>query len=96
MLGLCRIDRGREEVTATGPLADREFLVPNMVCEGCVEKIAETLTSIPGVRDVKPKVPQKCIRVRYEPGKVGEQQLKDAFGRIGFPVLDCSGRLEIT
>ena len=48
MLGLCRIDPGREEVTATAPLGDREFLVPNMVCEGCAEKIAETLTSIPG------------------------------------------------
>ena len=87
MLGLCRIDPGREEVTATAPLGDREFLVPNMVCEGCAEKIAETLTSIPGVRDVKPKVPQTCIRVRYEPGKAGDQQIKDALGRIGFPVL---------
>ena len=73
---------------ATGPLGDREFLVSNMVCQGCAEKIVETLTSIPGVRDVKLKVPQTCIPVRYELGESCEQQLKDAFGRIGFPVLD--------
>ena len=88
-LGIRRVEIGREEETATGPLADRDFLVPNMVCEGCAERIAGALTSIPGVRDVTSEVPQKRIRVRYEPGKVREQQLKDALGRIGFTVLDA-------
>ena len=88
-LGIRRVDLGREEVSATGPLADREFLVPNMVCEGCAEKIEGALTSMPGVREVRSKVPQKRIRVRYEPGKVREQQLKDALGNIGFTVLDA-------
>ena len=41
MLGIRRVELGREELTATGPLADREFLVPNMVCEGCAEKLRE-------------------------------------------------------
>lgn len=76
-------------MTATGPLADREFLVPNMVCEGCAEKIVGALASIHGVREVRPRVPQKCIRVRYEPEKVREQQLKEALGKIGFTVLDA-------
>ncbi len=88
-LGIRRVAPGREEVTATGPLADREFLVPNMVCEGCAEKIAGALTSIPGVRDVRPAVPQKRIRVRYEPENVREQQLKDALAKIGFTALDA-------
>ncbi|MBI3491757.1 MAG: heavy-metal-associated domain-containing protein [Acidobacteria bacterium] len=88
-LGIRRVDLGREEVTGTGVLADREFLVPNMVCEGCAEKIAGALTSMPGVRDVRSKVPQKRIRVRYEPGKVREQQLKDALSGIGFTALDA-------
>ena len=87
-VGVHRRDRGREEVTATGPLADWEFLIPNMVCEGCAERIAGALTSIPGVRDVKPKVPQKRIRVRYEPGQVREQQLRDALTKIGFEAAD--------
>jgi len=88
-LGIRRVAPGREEVTPPRPLADREFLVPNMVCEGCAEKIAGALTSIPGVRDVRPKVPQKRIRVRYEPEKVREQQLKDALSKIGFTALDA-------
>ena len=89
-LGIRRIVPGRERVTATGPLADREFLVPNMVCEGCAEKIAGALISVPGVRDVRPNVPQKRIWVRYEPEKVREQQLKDALAKIGFTTLDTS------
>ena len=87
-LGIRRVDLGGEEVTDTGPMADREFLVPNMVCEGCAEKIAGALTSMPGVRHVRSNVPQKCIQVRYDPGKVREQQLKDAVRKIGFTALD--------
>ena len=89
-LGIRRSDPGgEEEVAASRPLADREFLVPNMVCDGCAEKIAGALTSMHGVRDVTPKVPQKRIRVRYEPEKVREQQLKDALTKIGFEALDA-------
>ena len=87
-LGIRRMEVGREAVTASGPLADREFLVPNMVCEGCAEKIAGALNSMPGVREITSKVPQKRIRVRYEVGKVREQQLKDALNGIGFAALD--------
>ena len=87
-LGIRRAIRERE-VTAMGPLADREFLVPNMVCEGCAEKIAGALTSIPGVREITSRVAKKRIRVRYEPGKVQEHQLKDALTKIGFTALDA-------
>ncbi len=89
MLGIRRVELGREEGTATGPLADREFLVPDMVCEGCAEKIAGALTSIPGVLHVTSKVPHKRIRVRYEPWNVREHQLKDALKSIGFTALDA-------
>jgi copper chaperone CopZ len=88
-LGIRRVELGREDVPAGGPLADREFLVPNMVCEGCAEKIAGALTSIPGVRDVTSRVPHKRIHVRYEPGNVHEQQLKEALASIGFTALDA-------
>lgn len=88
-LGIRRVELGREELAATGHLADRDFLVPNMVCEGCAERIAGALTAIPGVRDVTSKVPQKRLRVRYEPGQVREQQLRDALTKIGFEALDA-------
>jgi copper chaperone CopZ len=88
-LGIGRVDHGRGELTAAGPLVDREFLVPTMVCEGCAERIAGVVTAMPGVRGVTSKVRHKRIRVRYEPEHVREQQLKDALTRIGFEVLDA-------
>ncbi len=33
-LGIRRVDLGCEEVTETGPIADREFMASNVVCEG--------------------------------------------------------------
>ncbi|TMA34610.1 MAG: heavy metal translocating P-type ATPase, partial [Deltaproteobacteria bacterium] len=77
----------REDATEIERLAELELLVPNMVCEGCAEKIATALRSVPGVREVRSKVPQKHVYVRYEPTKVGEEQLKDAVGQAGFTAL---------
>ena len=55
-----------------------------MVCEGCAEKLRAALRPIAGVREVTPRVAQKRVRVRYEPAKVGEQQLKEALGQAGY------------
>lgn len=88
-LGIRRVVPEGEEMSAMGPLADREFLVPNMVCEGCAEKIAGALTSMSGVREITSKVAKKRICVRYEPGRVQEHQLKDALAKIGFAALDA-------
>lgn len=87
-LGLRRVELAREAVTATGPLADREFLVPNMVCEGCAEKIAGALNAMPGVRGVTSKVTNKRIRVRYESSTIDAARLKEALIAIGFTALD--------
>ncbi|MBI4482952.1 MAG: HAD-IC family P-type ATPase, partial [Acidobacteria bacterium] len=83
------IDLEREDVAEGGSLAEMEFLVPNMVCEGCAEKISAALTPIPGVQEVKAKVPRKRVRVRYEPAKVRERQLKDALDRAGFAAVEA-------
>ena len=78
----------REDEVEVGPLAEVEFSVPNMVCEGCAEKIGTALRAVPGVREVKPKVPQKRVVVRYEPQRVREPQLKDAMSGSGFVVVE--------
>lgn len=88
------IDLEREEVAeeagAEGrPLAEVEFLIPNMVCEGCAEKISTSLNSLPGVREVKPKLPQKHVYVRYEPDKVQKHNLKDTVEKAGFTALEA-------
>ncbi len=83
------IDLHREELAETGPLAEVEFLVPSMVCEGCAEKITGALTTLPGVQEVKPKIPQKHVYVRYEPSRVKEQQLRHALGSVGFDAVEA-------
>jgi heavy metal translocating P-type ATPase len=74
----------RTDIAGSGPLAEVELLVPGMVCEGCAEKLRAALRPIAGVREVTPRVAQKRVRVRYEPAKVGEQQLKEALGQAGY------------
>ncbi len=77
----------RVTVAEEAPLAELEFLVPNMVCEGCANRISGALKSLPGVREVKAKVPQKHIYVEYEPTKIHEQRLQEAVERAGFTAV---------
>lgn len=79
----------REEVAETGTLADVALLVPNMVCEGCAEKISAALSSVPGVREVKPKVRQKQVYVQYEPGRVQKEFLKETIAKAGFTAVEA-------
>lgn len=78
----------RAEEAATGPLAQIEFRIPDMVCEGCAGAITATLKGLPGVQEVKPKVARKQVYVSYEPAKVKQQQLKEAIGSSGFTAIE--------
>lgn len=78
----------RVAVSEEAPLAELEFLVPNLVCDGCAQKISNALKSLPGVREVKAKVPQKHIYVEYEPAKVEEEALQKAVERAGFTAVE--------
>ncbi len=88
-LRIRQLDLEREEAAESGPLAELEFLIPNMVCEGCAEKIGSALSSLPGVREVKSKVPQKRVRVRYEPSRLRAQQLRQALEQAGFAAVEA-------
>ena len=70
-------------------LAEVEFLIPKMVCEGCAQTISERLRPISGVREVKSKVAQKHVVVRYEPARVKEPQLKKALDDAGYTALEA-------
>ncbi len=59
-----------------------------MVCEGCAEKISTALSALPGVQEVKSKVPQKHVYVRYEPTKLPAQQLKEALDKAEFTPIE--------
>jgi heavy metal translocating P-type ATPase len=71
------------------PLAETEFAVPTMVCEGCAEKITEALKEMPGVREITPKVAQKHVVVRYEPARVAPSELKGALDKAGFKAVEA-------
>jgi len=88
-LGIHRTYSNRGDLAEGEPAADVEFRISNMVCEGCAEKIDETLRSITGVREIRANVPQKRIRVRYEPTKVQAEQLKNAVNQAGFQAVDA-------
>lgn len=69
-------------------LAETEFAIPSMVCEGCAEKISATLSPLDGVRGVESKVRQKRVRVRYEPDRVGERELRGALEEAGYNAVE--------
>jgi P-type E1-E2 ATPase len=78
----------REETVEAGPLAEAEFAVPNMVCEGCAARITAAIEALPGVREVKARIPQKRVVVHYEPEKVKEPELIEAVGRAGYAAVE--------
>lgn len=80
--------RRSDDAKPAGSLAETEFAVPTMVCDGCAEKISGALSGVPGVHDVKPKIAQKHVVVRYEPAKVGCEQLKSALDKAGFRAVE--------
>ena len=83
-----KLDRGQEPAPEANTLAQVEFSVPNMVCEGCAGAISAKLGQLPGVQEVKPKVAQKQVYVQYQPGQVQQQQLVDALAESGFTAVE--------
>jgi len=83
------IEFERGEEAEAGPVAELEFHIPNMVCEGCAQKISGTLGALPGVREVKPRVPRKHVTVHYDPAKVSDEQLKDSLEQAGFTAVEA-------
>lgn len=82
-----KLDKSQDEAD-TPALSETEFLVSNMVCEGCAEKITTALKSVPGVHDIKPKVRQKHVYVTYEAEKVKMNDLKETLDKEGFKAVE--------
>ena len=79
-----------ESVTARA-VAFADFLIPNMVCDGCAEKLDEALHAVPGVQEIRPNVHEKRIRVRYEPANIQREDLKAIVREAGFTAVDFPG-----
>ena len=84
-----KLDSSSGRVKAEGAsLAHAEYRVPEMVCEGCAEKIEEAFRPMAGVRTVKPQVAQKKVAITFEPSVVSPEQLKEALGRLGYTGIE--------
>jgi len=69
---------------AGGELSEIEFSVPSMVCDGCADKIRRKLTALPGVAAVKSRLWRKRVRVRFDPSKVEDAQIRAALDTAGY------------
>jgi len=69
---------------AGGELSEIEFSVPSMACNGCADKIRRKLTALPGVEAVKPRLWRKRVRVRFDPAKVEDAQIRAALDAAGY------------
>jgi copper chaperone len=68
------------------PMASAILNVPDISCEHCERTITNTLTPIPGVRDVKVDIPNKQVRVDFEESKVSVDEMKDVLQEEDYPV----------
>lgn len=64
------------------------FRIPNMVCDGCAERIRNTLTSLVGVRGVNVGVWRKRVRVSFDPMRVGRPAIVRALEQANFHVAE--------
>jgi Cu+-exporting ATPase len=82
---------GREAETTREhvQLAQVEYLVPKMVCEGCAETIRNTLKPVAGIQEVRPKVVQKHVIINYEPSKIQESEIRRKLEDAGYSVLEA-------
>lgn len=60
--------------------------VPTIKCEGCVEKIRETLTKRAGVAGVEGDPERKEISVTFDPDRLADADIRAIVADAGFAV----------
>ena len=61
------------------------FSVPSIKCEGCAESISKALGGLTGVQGTQVGIPEKEVRVEFDPAQVDEDRLRGALTQAGFP-----------
>ena len=69
-------------------LTETRFIISNMVCEGCAEKITTMLKALPGVKEVKSKVFQKQIQVNYNSELIRQEDIKQVLENEGYNPIE--------
>ena len=69
-------------------LTETTFKIPNMVCEGCGEKITTILKDVAGVKKVIAKAFQKQIHVSYDAEQIKQDELKKVLEKEGYIAIE--------
>jgi copper chaperone len=66
------------------PKRVREWIVPDMSCEGCVQAIRRALSDLTGVGQVTVELGTKRVLVRFDPTQVQEEAIQGRIEQAGF------------
>ena len=72
-----------ERAPAAGA-ADVVLTVPEMDCAGCAQRIQDRLRGVEGVSDAAGQPVNRRLRVRYDPGVVSVDRIREEVGRLGY------------
>lgn len=60
--------------------------VPEIHCQGCVESIRKSLEGLDGFEDIRADLGTREVRVRYDEGRTGPEQIRERIEMAGFDV----------
>jgi len=66
------------------PMKEITLNIDNMVCQGCAEKITDTLKDLDGVKKVITKIRKKSVQVEFNPDKTDNVQIETALTKAGY------------
>lgn len=76
------------------PAVDYAFLVDGMHCASCVNRIERKLGKVPGVVSVGVNLATREAHVRYQPGDVTPEQLRECVLGLGYTPVDIAESTE--
>ncbi len=66
------------------PKRVREWVVPDMTCEGCVQAIRRALSDLAGITQVTVELGTKRVQVQFDPAQVQEEAIQRRIEQAGF------------
>lgn len=55
-------------------------------CEGCEQRVGRALKRLDGVREVEASYRSQRIEVEYDPGQVGDEEIRERLDLLGYKV----------
>jgi Cu+-exporting ATPase len=80
----CGCGCGKDETSSTSTTT---INIEGMSCAHCAGAVQRELAGLQGVKDVTVDLASKKAMISYEPGKVGNDQFKQAVEKAGYQVV---------